>query len=143
MSRNTFIAVITLTVMAGAMYAGWSHYQAMPQGDLFYTPRGPCPSRSHSFTTGYLLALALAAIICLFIAATACVASWVPRLSSFKRRLRSIAAACLVIVALLLMASFLRLAIEAYLPLQVDPSCRHSSLQHFLFANRYAFAALG
>jgi hypothetical protein len=128
MSRNTFIAAITLAlmVMAGAMYEGWSHYQAWPQGDLLYTPMGPCPSLAHSFTTGYLLVLTLAALICLVIAAAAFAASWVPRLSSFKRRLRSIAAAGLLIVGLLFVVSFLHRAIEAYLPLQVDPSCRHS-----------------
>lgn len=123
MSRNALIAAITLAIMACALYAGWSHYQAMPQGDLFYTPQGPCPSRAHSFTTGYLLTLGLAAIICMIIAALMAAASWVPRLSAFKPILRSTATACLAIAALLLVGSALHFAMEAYLPLQVNPSC--------------------
>ena len=122
MRRNTLIGVLTLAIMVCALYVGWSHYQAMPEGDLFYTPMGPCSSRSHSFTTGYLLTLAVAAIICVFTAAATFVASRVPRLG-FKRRLRSIALACLVIVSLLFIGSFLHLGVEAYLPLQVHPSC--------------------
>ena len=121
MKRIIAIWAPVLMVLAAAWF-GYSHYKATPVGDLLYTPApGICPNHSHSFTTGYTLALSFAGVIWL----VALVGSWVVGRLAKSTRIRtvsrSLTTSILLGVAILGVFWLLHPVAEHFLPLQPSP----------------------
>jgi hypothetical protein len=113
--------VSAATAMVLAVYFGWRRYEAYPRGDLFYTPMGPCPNYSHSFTTAFVLTL-LAAIVGFLL--TAIVTSLKYRWSTRKNAALLATAKTSALVAIItFLLCFTAPLFELALPLQKDPGC--------------------
>lgn len=68
-------SAIALLVFAAATYAGFEAYRTLPQGVLFYTPRGRCPNYSHPFTVSVTFWFLVAAFAALLVAGVARIAT--------------------------------------------------------------------
>ncbi len=127
MNRTVVIASVSIILVGCAMAAGWLHYQAQPQGDLFYTPITRCDTRSHSFSSAFLLTLVAEGLACLVLAAASISASFLPRCSSAKPTLAGIAKSALLVTAVLAASSMLHPIFEAQLPLHIQAECLQNS----------------
>ena len=122
-NRIVVVASISLVIFVLAVFAGWSHYQAQPEGDLLSTPIGQCDPRSHSFSTGFVFALVAAGLVFVAIAGIGMLASFIPRWSEQRARLKRLAGTSISVVLVLLASSFTSSLFEARLPLHVKPGC--------------------
>ena len=127
MNRTTVIASVSIALAFCAVVAGWLHYQAQPEGDLFYTPIAHCDPRSHSFSSAFHLTLIGEALVCLVLAAAATLGTFVPRWSNAKHAFRGIAKAALIVVAVLSASLLLSPIFEARLPLRIPAECQQNA----------------
>ena len=122
-NRIIVVSSFSLAIFLLAFFAGWSHYQAQPEGDLLSTPIGPCDPRNHSFSTAFVFALVEAGLVFVAIAGIGILASFIPRWSEQRARLKRLAGTSISIVLVLFASSFTSSLFEARLPLHVKPGC--------------------
>ena len=127
MNRLVIVASVSVAIFLFAVFSGWSHYKAQPEGDLFYTPITHCPAMTHSFSTGFLLVLTVSGLVVLAIAGASMLATLIPGWSKKKVRLKYVTRTSISIILVLFAFSFLSPVFEDRLPLRIKPECLQNS----------------